>query len=215
VKTLDGPRIGARPGTATSLVILVHGYGANGQDLIGLGDVWRRGLPRAAFVSPDAPEEIPQQSFGGRQWFELTFRDPTEYWRGVAKAGPMLDGFIDQELARHGLDETRLAIVGFSQGTMMALHLAPRRARASAAVIGYSGMLAGPERLAAEVRSRPPILLVHGDADDVIPIEALHATREGLAAAGLANEWHVRPGLGHGIDEAGLELGAAFLKSLA
>ena len=195
---LNGPRIEPRGGRASGLVVLLHGYGANGDDLIALGDGWRRSLPDAAFVAPNAPQSIPGM-YGGLQWFALTLRDPSEYWRGVAAAQPALDRFLDAELARYRLTADRLVLVGFSQGTMMALHVGLRRATAPAGIVAYSGLLAGPDHL-AETKARPPVLLVHGEADDMIPIEALHMAREALAGAGTPVEWHVRPGLGHGID---------------
>jgi phospholipase/carboxylesterase len=195
---LNGPRIEPRGGRASGLVVLLHGYGANGDDLIALGDGWRRSLPDAAFVAPNAPQSIPGM-YGGLQWFALTLRDPSEYWRGVAAAQPALDRFLDAELARYRLTADRLVLVGFSQGTMMALHVGLRRPAAPAGIVAYSGLLAGPDHL-AETKARPPVLLVHGEADDLIPIDALHMAREALAGAGIPVEWHVRPGLGHGID---------------
>jgi phospholipase/carboxylesterase len=195
---LNGPWIEPRGGRASGLVVLLHGYGANGDDLIALGEGWRRSLPDAAFVAPNAPQSIPGMD-GGLQWFPLTQRDPSEYWRGVAAAQPALDRFLDAELARYRLTGDRLVLVGFSQGTMMALHVGLRRAPAPAGIVAYSGLLAGPDHL-AETKARPPVLLVHGEADDMIPVEALHMAREALAGAGTLVEWHVRPGLGHGID---------------
>jgi phospholipase/carboxylesterase len=206
-KPLDGPRIAPRRGRATALVVLLHGYGANGDDLIALAEGWRTRLSAAAFVAPNAPAPIPGMD-GALQWFPLTLRDPHEYWRGVVAARPAIDQFIDQELVRLGLGPDRLVLVGFSQGTMLALHVALRRA--PAAVIGYSGLLAGPERF-EEIKAAFPILLVHGEADDLIPVEALHVAREQLAAAGLRVEWHVRPGLGHGIDAGGQRLAQGFI----
>ena len=157
---LDGPRIAPRGGSPDALVVLLHGYGANGDDLIGLADGWRRQLPNAAFVAPNAPEDIPGMP-GSLQWFALTLRDPTEYWRGVVAARPAIDRFLDAELARYRLGANRLVLVGFSQGTMLALHIGLRRPAAPAAVVGFSGLLAGPEHL-AEAEARPPILLIHG-----------------------------------------------------
>lgn len=207
---LDGPR--QEPGQpATALVVLLHGYGANGADLISLAEAWRSVLPQAAFVAPDAPEALPAADFGGRQWFPLTFRDPSELWRGVNSAGPILNRFLDRELERYQLSPDRLALVGFSQGTMMALHVGLRRNEKLAAIVGFSGLLAGPEHLATEIKTRPPVQLVHGEVDDLIPVEALHFTREALAAAGVPVEWHVRPALGHGIDPVGLKLAGDFL----
>jgi phospholipase/carboxylesterase len=205
---LEGPRIEPR-GRATSLVVLLHGYGANGDDLIGLAQGWRSRLPQTAFVAPDAPEAIPGMD-GALQWCALTVREPGEYLRGVAAARPLLDRFLDAELARNRLGSDRLVLVGFSQGTMLALHVGLRRSAAPAAIVGYSGLLAGPDRL-AETTVRPPILLLHGEADDLIPVEALHAAREALAAAGFAVEWHVRPQLGHGIDPGGQRMAGHFI----
>ena len=127
-------------------------------------------------------------------------------------AAPILDAFLDAELARHKLTADRLALVGFSQGTMMALHVAPRRTPAIAGVVGYSGLLPVPEFLDAEMKTQPPVLLVHGDADPIVPSMALFAAQRILGEAGLKVEWHMRPGLAHGIDQAGLDLGAAFLQ---
>jgi phospholipase/carboxylesterase len=205
---LDGPRIEPR-GAPAALVVLLHGYGANGDDLIALAQGWRGRLPQAAFVAPNAPEEIPGMP-GALQWFPLTLRDPSERWRGVVAARPGLDRFLDAELARYGLADDRLALVGFSQGTMLALHAGLRRRTAPAAIVGYSGLLAGPEHL-GEIAVRPPVLLVHGAEDDLIPVDALHIAREQLAQAGVPIEWHVREGLGHAIDPVGQRLAGHFM----
>ncbi len=215
---LDGPRFGpaqAQDGRPQELVILVHGLGADGNDLISLAPVVAQVLPAAAFVSPNAPfpcDMAPPGVSMGRQWFSFQDRDPAAVLAGVRTAARHLDAFIDAELARAGLPDARLALLGFSQGTMIALHTAIRRARPCAAVIGYSGALVGPELLAAEVRSRPPMLLVHGDADEVVPFQSMAAAEQALRAAGFLVHGEARPGLGHGIDEAGLQLGAAMLK---
>jgi phospholipase/carboxylesterase len=193
------------------LIVLLHGYGANGNDLIALGQHWRQLLPDAIFVSPHAPEPCAGNPFGGRQWFDLTFRDPEERWRGVCHAAPALNAFLDEELARFGLADDALALVGFSQGTMMALHVGFRRARPAAGIIGFSGLIAGPERLASDIVSRPPVLLVHGDRDDVIPVEALGQARDVLGRVNVPLEWHICPGLPHGIDGDGLDLAGNFL----
>jgi len=214
---LDGPRLSPRSGAARQLVVFLHGYGADGNDLIELGRVWQQILPRAAFVSPHAPEPCGQAPVG-RQWFALTFRDPNERWVGVNKAAPILERFLDAELARHQLPPSALALVGFSQGTMMALHVGLRRAVPPAAIVGYSGLLVlppdgNPETFAAEIKSRPPVLLVHGDQDELIPVQALFAAAQGLAALGVPAEWHISPGIGHGIDQDGLRHGGEFLVS--
>ncbi len=214
--TLDGPRLEPRSGKAKQLVVFLHGFGADGNDLIALGQEWQQLLPEAAFVSPHAPESCAGAPMG-RQWFELTFRSPDERWRGVNKAKPALDAFLDAELARHNLGPESLALVGFSQGTMMGLHVALRRVLPLAAVVGYSGIYVtpesadGPEKAKAEIRSRPPVLLVHGAQDDLIPAQALFVSANLLADAEVPVEWHLSPGVGHGIDGDGLRHGGAFL----
>jgi phospholipase/carboxylesterase len=209
---LGGPRLDPAAGVAvTSLVILLHGYGSNGEDLIGLAPHWRAGLPHTAFVAPNAPERCPGAP-GGYQWWGIDNLDPSAMVAGATRAAPVLDAFIDDELARHGLDEHRLALVGFSQGTMMALQVGPRRKRTLAGIVGYSGMLANAAGLDDETLSNPPVLLVHGDADPMIPLSAFHRTREALSGHGFVVETHVSPGLGHSIDVAGLSLGERFLK---
>jgi phospholipase/carboxylesterase len=212
---LDGPRLAPRSGAAQQLVVFLHGYGADGNDLIEIGRAWQQYLPQAAFVSPHAPEPCGQAPVG-RQWFALTFRDPNERLVGVNKAAPLIERFIDAELGRYKLPPSALALVGFSQGTMMALHVGLRRAVAPAAIVGYSGILVVPENLdaeafAAEIKSRPPVLLVHGDRDDLIPPQALFQATQGLAALGVAVEWHLSAGTGHGIDAEGLRHGGEFL----
>jgi phospholipase/carboxylesterase len=212
---LDGPRLAPRSGTARQLVVFLHGYGADGNDLIELGRAWQQLLPQAAFVSPHAPEPCGQAQ-SGRQWFALTFRDPNERWVGVNKAAPVLERFLDAELARHHLPPSALALVGFSQGTMMALHVGLRRAVSPAAIVGYSGLLVLPpdgniEAVTAQIKSRPPVLLVHGDRDELIPAQALFQATQGLAALGVAAEWHLSAGIGHGIDAEGLRHGGEFL----
>lgn len=212
--SLDGPRLPpASGGPARQLVIFLHGYGADGNDLIGLGREWARLLPDAAFVSPHAPEPCEANPFGGRQWFPLTFRDPGEYLRGVTAASPALRAFIEREANALGLPLSSVALAGFSQGTMMALHTAPRLEAPLAAIIGFSGHLAGAEKLAAEIVSRPPVLLIHGSEDEVIPVEAIHHARQALAAAGVPVEWMIRPGLAHGIDPEGLNAAGLFLRN--
>ena len=214
---LTGPRLAAKSGTTRQLVVFLHGYGADGKDLIDIGKQWQKLLPDAAFVSPNAPQLCAGAPMG-RQWFPLTMRDPEERWKGATAARPGLDAFLDAELQAAGLDDGKLALVGFSQGTMMALHVGLRRKRAPAAILGYSGVLVGPEHL-AEATARtpkgepPPILLVHGSADEVIPVEALFGSAEQLAAGGIPAQWHLAPGVGHGIDGGGLAHGGMFLAS--
>ena len=214
--SITGPRLAPASGTAKQLVVFLHGYGADGDDLIEIGRQWQRWLPDAAFVAPHAPELLPGQP-AGRQWFALTFRDPHERWRGVNHAAPGLEALLEAELARVQLPASKLALVGFSQGTMMALHLGLRRLQPPAAIVGYSGLLVieegkGPESLAGQVRAKPPILLVHGDRDEVIPLDALFMSADALAAADVPCEWHLSVGVGHGIDAEALRHGGLFLR---
>jgi phospholipase/carboxylesterase len=208
--SLSGPRLPAAKGPADRLVVFCHGYGADGNDLIGLGAEWQRLMPTAAFVSPNAPQPCEGAPMG-YQWFPITRLDPLEMMRGVESAAPRLNAFIDAELARLNLDGSRLALVGFSQGTMMSLQVGLRRNVAPAAIVGFSGALTGPERLLNEIQSRPPVLLIHGDADQMIPVQALYAAANGLAAAGVPVRWHVSHGIGHGIAPDGLDLAGKFL----
>jgi len=212
---LNGPSLEPRSGNAKQLVVFLHGYGADGNDLIEIGRAWQNMLPDAAFVSPHAPRPCGQAPTG-REWFPLTFRDPNERWVGVNAAAPVLNAFLDAELARRSLPPQALALVGFSQGTMMALHVGLRREVAPAAIVGYSGMLVVPEDVdpdtfAGEIRSRPPVLLVHGDEDQLIPVEALMHAAQGLAALEVPVQWHISNGVGHGIDQEGLRHGGEFL----
>ena len=212
---LDGPRLAPKSGPARQLVVFLHGYGADGNDLIEIGKAWQNLLPQAAFVSPHAPRPCGQAPMG-REWFPLTFRNPTERWDGVNAAAPGLESFLDAELARHQLPPSALGLVGFSQGTMMALHVGLRRTVAPFAIVGYSGMLvlkddSDVEGYAPQVRARPPVLLVHGDADDLIPVQGLILSSQALAALEVPVEWHISEGVGHGIDGEGLRHGGEFL----
>lgn len=212
--SLSGPeRPPASGGPARSLVVLLHGVGADGGDLIDLASPWARLLPDGHFIAPNGPEPYDMAPFG-YQWFSLKERSAAALLAGVQRARLLVDAFLDAQLARLSFDDSRLALVGFSQGTMTALYVAPRRAKAPAGVVGYSGALIGADRLATELRSKPPVLLVHGDVDPVVPVDALHAAAGALGAAGVPVEWHVSRGAGHGIDPEGLRLGGAFLSRM-
>ena len=201
------PASGGKP---RQLVVLLHGVGADGNDLIGLAPYWATRLPDAEFVSPDGPFPCDMAPFG-RQWFSLQDRTPTAILAGVRATAPILDAFLDAALAARGLDDRQLALVGFSQGTMMSLFVGLRRAQPAAGIVGYSGALVGADALPREIRSRPKVLLVHGDADEIVPVHALSIAANGLKAAGVSVEILTRPGLGHGIDEEGLTRGGEFL----
>ncbi|MBB4265700.1 alpha/beta hydrolase [Roseospira visakhapatnamensis] len=215
---LDGPALPpASGGPPRHLVVLLHGYGADGHDLIGLAPHLAPALPHALFVAPNAPEPCEMAPFG-RQWFSLARYDPEMARRdpatlataldaldaGAAAAQPRLDAFLDALLEAQALTADRLALVGFSQGTMMALRCALRRPRAVATVVGFSGALTGAATLADAVTARPPITLIHGEDDPVVPFPAMALAEAGLRAAGLAVTTHGCPGLEHGIDPQGL-----------
>jgi len=210
--SLEGP---SRPplagGKPTSLVVLLHGLGADGNDLIGLAPYWAPLIPEAEFLSPHAPFPCDMAPYG-RQWFSLQDRSPDTILAGVRAAAPILDGFIDDALKARGLDDSRLALVGFSQGTMMSLHVGLRRANPLAGILGYSGALTGADVLKDEIRSRPPVLLLHGTADEIVPFQLLGAAEKKLSELGVAVETLARPGLGHSIDEVGLTRGGEFLR---
>lgn len=209
---LTGPVItplsGERP---KKLVVFLHGLGADGEDLIALGQVFGQVLPDAQFVAPNAPEPCDMAPFG-YQWFSLQDRAYPMMLAGVQAAAPALDHFLDRQLDILGLTDEDMALVGFSQGTMMALYTALRRPNCCAGVVGYSGALIAPELLEAEARSKPPVCLIHGDADPVVVFDAMGAAETGLRAAGLSVETHTRHGLGHGIDPEGITIAGEFLK---
>ncbi len=207
IATLDGPRVApASGGPPRSIVILAHGYGSNGDDLISLAPYWSQALPDTLFVAPNAPQPCPGAP-DGYQWWPVW---STDRRMGVRHAAPILDAFIDAELSRSGLAEDRLALVGFSQGTMLSLYVGPRRARQIAGIAGFSGMMIeGDEN---ELLTRPPVLLVHGDEDPMIPVAAFHKAEAALESLGFPLTSHVSSGLGHSIDMEGLRLGAAFLR---
>jgi phospholipase/carboxylesterase len=211
---LSGPsRPPASGGRPSRLVILLHGLGADGNDLIGLAPHWARLLPTAEFLSPNAPFPCDMAPYG-YQWFSSQDRSPAAVLAGVRAAAPFLDAFIDTALAERGLDDGDLALVGFSQGTMMSLFVGLRRAKPAAGILGFSGRLLAPELLANELCSRPPILLVHGTDDPLVPYESLAAAQAALTEAGVSVETLTCPGIGHSIDENGLRRGGLFLKEV-
>lgn len=222
--SLSGPMLPAASGTTKSVVILLHGYGADGNDLIGLAPHLARALPDTTFYSPNAPFPCEMSPFG-RQWFSLAEYDP-EFLRrapetmsgalaamaeGANKNASFIHDFIDHVMEIHGIGEDKIALVGFSQGTMMSLQTAPRREKQLAGLVGFSGALLGEAAFAAELKSRPPVALVHGTADPVVPIEASRLAKGTLEANGIEVTLTERPNLQHGIDEEGLGIAITFL----
>ena len=202
------------PKDAEAAVIFVHGYGADGRDLLGLAQPLAPHLPGTAFYAPDAPEPCMGNPMG-RQWFPIPWLDgsteaaaETSMARSVAD----LDAFVDKVLADEGLAPDRLVLLGFSQGTMMSLHVAPRRTEPVNCVVGFSGRLLGPDRLAAEAVSRPPVLLIHGDQDEVVPPESLAQAVEALQGAGFDVSSYVMKGTGHGIAPDGLSVAVGWMR---
>ncbi len=212
-RKLQSERKGAAKGAARSVVIFVHGYGADGADLLGLADPLGAHLPTTAFYAPNAPERCAGNPFG-YQWFPIPWLDGSS--EAMAKAGILaaaddLDAFIDEVLDAEGLEPSALALVGFSQGTMMSLQVAPRRAEPVAAIVGFSGRLLDPEGIAKAV-SKPPVLLIHGDADEMVPVASLSEAADALTQVGFETYAHVSKGIGHGIAPDGLSLAVGFLR---
>ena len=202
---LSGPRRPAASGKANALVVFLHGYGADGNDLMGLAEPLAQVLPDAAFAAPDAPHACPGARF---QWFAIAELNTEVMHKGVLAAAPGLKTYVEAELQRHALPPSRLVLIGFSQGTMLALHLGLGPLK-PAAIVGFSGVLTGEPPPAVDF---PPVFLSHGGADPLIPPEALFLTAGALGAAGVRVQWHLSPGGGHGIDETALSLAAGFLQ---
>ena len=206
-------RRAAMSGKATSIVVFVHGYGADGADLLGLADVLGPHLPDTMFYAPDAPQACKGNPFG-YQWFPIPWMDGSSEAAaaaGLAASAEALNAFLDACLAETELTDADLALVGFSQGAMMSMHVAPRRAKAIACVVAISGRLLEPEALAGAVRVRPPVLLIHGDEDGVVPFASMKAAGDVLVATGFETYSHVMRGTGHGIANDGLEAALGFL----
>jgi phospholipase/carboxylesterase len=210
-QTLSGPshppQSGGKP---KRLVILLHGLGADGNDLIGLAPYWAPLLPDAEFLSPNAPFPCDMAPYG-YQWISIRDQSAEARLAGARTAATYLDNFLDEELQKRDLTEADCALVGFSQGTMMSLFVGPRRERQLAGIVGFSGRLIAPAILNDEIRTRPPVLLVHGTDDPTVPFLSMAEAEAALKSAGVAVETLACPGVGHGIDDAGLRRGGAFL----
>ncbi len=216
IRSLSGPEAGPASGQqARHLVVLLHGWGANGEDLFGLVPSLQQVLPDAYFAAPNGPDNCDAAPPGtpSYQWFSLNERSPQAMFKGVEKIRPSFDSWLSGKLTELSLDESSLALIGFSQGAMLALHAALRRPRPVVAVVGYSGLLIAPDRLADEMKSKPPVLLIHGDGDPVVPFSMMAAAESALTANNVPVESMARPGLGHGIDGPGLARAAEFLRA--
>ena len=214
-RVLTTGRKGPVSGDTRSCVVFLHGYGANGADLLGLSDPLGEHLPDTLFVAPDAPEACAGAPFGF-QWFPIPWIDGSseeESMQGMQRAVDDLNAFLDALMVDEDLLPEQVALVGFSQGTMMSLHVGPRREDALAGIVGFSGRLLQPDLLEDEVQSRPPVLLVHGDRDDVVPVESLPEAAQALQGAGWQEVYaHVMKGTAHGIAPDGLSVALAFLR---
>lgn len=204
------PLSGGRP---KQIILLLHGYGSSGADLISLAPHWQHALPDALFLAPNAPQRCGGVG-SGFQWWPLLAFTPQALAAGATSAAPAIDTLIDRKLGQYGLTEAELAIVGFSQGTMMALHVGLRRQAAVAGILGYSGMLTGAADLAHQQISKPPVLLIHGSADPIVPVSALHAAEKALRRAGVDVATHVSTRLGHRVDPSGIRLGVDFVTTV-
>ena len=214
IPTLDGPRYGpVAGGDAQQLIILLHGVGADGRDLIEIAPHLGQIFPNAAFVAPNAPNRY-DQGLSGYQWISSGLRVEAEVLAQVQASAAILNNFIDMELETHRVGPESLALVGFSQGTMMSLYTAPRRAQPIAGILGYSGRLVGGAQLATEAISRPPVFLAHGAMDPVLPIESMTAAQQTLEENGFSVQTLTCPNLGHSIDEDGLVQGTQFLRTV-
>jgi phospholipase/carboxylesterase len=210
---LNGPRRDAQSGEALSLVVFLHGYGADGNDLIGIGDALAEHLPNTMFLAPDAPQRCTMNPMG-RQWFPIPRMDGSseaEMAQGMAASVAALHGWMDEVEAETGIPAAQTALVGFSQGTMMSLHIGPRRRDPLAGIVGFSGRLLLAELLTAEAVTRPPILLVHGDRDDVVPFASMEEARAALTAARFQVATLASRGAAHGIAPDGLNRALQFL----
>lgn len=211
---LDGPRYGpAAGGPAQQLIMLLHGVGADGRDLIEMAPHLAEIFPNAAFIAPNAPNRY-DQGLSGYQWVSSGIRVETEVVEAVKVSAAILNQFIDNELMNAELGPEKLALVGFSQGTMMSLYTAPRRPHPIAGIVGYSGRLVGADLLAAEAICRPPIFLAHGAMDPVVPVECMDVAEQILGENGFSVQSLRCPNLGHSIDQDGLVQGTQFLRTV-
>ena len=208
---IDGPSIEPLNGIVNKLVIFCHGYGADGNDLINLANYFQPVLPDALFLSPNAPEKCVMNPLG-YQWFDFQSGDPASIWKGVLSAADILNSFIDDQLKKYNLTDKNLALVGFSQGTMMSLHVGLRRSQPMAGIVGFSGKLIAGELLKTEMNSKPPVYLMHGDIDPMVPYQETIEAEKILKKFDIDVQSHISPNTTHSIAQDGLEIAISFLK---
>lgn len=208
---LSGPEHAPASGKVKRMVLFLHGLGADGSDLISLSPLMEGGLPDTQFCSPDAPFDCDMAPFG-RQWFSFREVNTDMLYNGVDAAAPHLNNYIDAKLKQFGLTIDKLAVIGFSQGTMTALHTLLRRPEPCAAIVGFSGAIIASQKLPAEIRCKPPVCLLHGDMDNVVPFAQMADAEAALTKCGVEVEAHTQPGLAHGIGPEGLDIATAFIK---
>ena len=204
----------AASGHATALVVFLHGYGADGRDLLGLADPLAEHLPDVAFAAPDAPDPCTNNPMGF-QWAPIPWLDGSSEVTAAAdfaRSADLVNAMLDGLLAEMDIGSERLILFGFSQGCMLSLHVAPRRPEPIAGVVGVSGRLLVPDRLEAETVSKPPVLLVHGDQDEVVPFASMGAAGQALQDVGFTVYGHVMRGTGHGIAPDGLGVALTFMR---
>ncbi|MBL6426100.1 MAG: prolyl oligopeptidase family serine peptidase [Maritimibacter sp.] len=203
----------AKSGETKSVVVFLHGYGADGADLLGLADPLSDHMPDTAFYAPDAPEKCAGNPFGF-QWFPIPWLDGSS--EEAARAGADLahediDAFLDMVMAQEGITPDRLIVYGFSQGTMMSLKVIPQRDTEIAGIVAFSGRILQPETYGEHVKVRPPVLLVHGDADEMVPVAHFQEAGQVLNDAGFNVYGHIQKGTGHGIAPDGLSVALSFM----
>jgi phospholipase/carboxylesterase len=212
--TLDGPRLAPAGGRAPrQLVVLCHGVGADGEDMMGLAELLRHALPETAFACPHAPFPF-DLAPAGRQWFPLVERSNAMIEQGVRATAPMLARFFAAECARLGLPHRAGVLAGFSQGAMMALFTGLRMTDPPGALAGFSGALPGLATLPVELKARPPVLLVHGERDEVVAPAMTREMERVLRALGVPVHALYRPELGHSLDDEGIGAFAALCADL-
>ncbi len=210
---LSGPMLAPKTGKAKRLMVLLHGYGSDGNDLIGLARYWQSALPEMLFVAPNAPEKCPMNP-AGYQWFDLDLNREISRLSGSKNARPVLEEFLDQLWQQTGFDASNTFLVGFSQGAMMALDVGLRLKKQPLGIISFSGGLIGEDDWESDIKIKPPVCLVHGEGDDVVPVSLSINSKTRLEKIEIKTAMQIEPGLGHTISVEGLGFALAFMREL-